>query len=687
MRTQLSHFCEQFVTTVRPVLEPLDRALATLEQESESETPGHGLRSGLTELGTQLRLLSDKVEKQRAYVLIFGPLKSGKSTLMNAIAGSYVSEVSSLPAYPSLVFVSHGDKPEFVVTSYNGETKTYKDTTALGKRIDDEHDELALNIRSAENAGEMFDPEHNFPQAIQRVDVKVPAENLKESGAVLVDTPGLYTRMRFGYDRMTRDFRNAAACAIFVVKSDTLFLEQVFAEFTQLLELFSRIFLVVNMDTTKRDLDPKGNLVPSLEQKSPARIVEVFERLAMPHALKQATASGRLRIFPIDLLKAASNALQGKDTTQDFVRFRKDFEDYLESTEYLKAFLSDSLRRAEHLVAETSEISMGSFTQQLRADVDEADSKRTAVEEERRMLSDCQNLDWGPAFKRFEKELSERLQRTSHDVGARIARDMSAAIETWILSSHSLEWLFETVWQPLFQEYVQAVRDSAERCFEQSVYQDNAGLDFDQDLVHFLDAIDVAFRPLRHAAYSDMAEQEFGLPTIPLEIDDIPVRRGIMDMITFRSEDRVRQRLFGKNASNKISARQKAKRLGEPAKKFFNQFLLNFRDEFFPETIAETHDRYGGSLCKATVAKLHEVLESRRPGLDKSISDLAARADQIRKILSPVEELQAVAETVGSKIHALDSQFSSTDASAILSPMPPRAPSAEARKSRREPSS
>ena len=40
----------------------------------------------------------------------------------------------------------------------------------------------------------------------------------------------------------------------------------------------------------------------------------------------------------------------------------------------------------------------------------------------------------------------------------------------------------------------------AERCFEQSLYKDNAGLDFDQDLVHFLDAIDVEFRPLRHAA-------------------------------------------------------------------------------------------------------------------------------------------------------------------------------------------
>ena len=32
-----------------------------------------------------------------------GPLKSGKSTLLNAISGSYVSEVTTLPAYADLV--------------------------------------------------------------------------------------------------------------------------------------------------------------------------------------------------------------------------------------------------------------------------------------------------------------------------------------------------------------------------------------------------------------------------------------------------------------------------------------------------------------------------------------------------------------------------------------------------------
>ena len=91
-----------------------------------------------------MQLLSQKVSEQRAYVLIFGPLKSGKSTLMNSIAGSYVSEVSSLPAYPSLVFVSHGDKPEFLLTDYEGKTETYeRHGQRSAKRIDTAHSQLA----------------------------------------------------------------------------------------------------------------------------------------------------------------------------------------------------------------------------------------------------------------------------------------------------------------------------------------------------------------------------------------------------------------------------------------------------------------------------------------------------------------------------------------------------------------
>ena len=118
--------------------------------------------------------------------------------------------------------------------------------------------------------------------------------------------------MKFGYDQMTREFRDTASCAIFVVKTDNLFLEQVFEEFQSLLELFSRIFLVVNVDTTKMDLRPDGSLAPSLEREDPVRVIEAFETLAMSAPLKNAVDEGRLRIYPVDLLRAASTRLQSQ---------------------------------------------------------------------------------------------------------------------------------------------------------------------------------------------------------------------------------------------------------------------------------------------------------------------------------------------------------------------------------------
>ncbi|MCA8957937.1 MAG: dynamin family protein, partial [Planctomycetes bacterium] len=204
MRTQLSQFCDQFVHTLRPLVEPLSRASTAFESETSVDLSE--LADEVGELRAAIEALCQKVAGQRSYVLIFGPLKSGKSTLMNAIAGSYVSEVSSLPAYPCLVFVSHGDQPAWSVVDYRGKQNEYRDPSAVHQRIETAHGELAEHIRAAEDAGELFDPQQHFLDAIRRIDVQVSAANLKTSGAVLVDTPGLYTRMRFGYDRMTREF-------------------------------------------------------------------------------------------------------------------------------------------------------------------------------------------------------------------------------------------------------------------------------------------------------------------------------------------------------------------------------------------------------------------------------------------------------------------------------------------------
>jgi hypothetical protein len=117
MKSEIFQFCTTCSQSLGSLPEAI-RAAAT-----QFERGGEALQSSLitlNDLRARLRSLTDKLESQNAYLLIFGPLKSGKSTLMNALSGAYVSEVTSLPGYPCLVFVQHSETPHHSVTRYNG---------------------------------------------------------------------------------------------------------------------------------------------------------------------------------------------------------------------------------------------------------------------------------------------------------------------------------------------------------------------------------------------------------------------------------------------------------------------------------------------------------------------------------------------------------------------------------------
>src|SRR5690606_34549861 len=291
----------------------------------------------------------------------------------------------------------------------------------------------------------------HMPDAIRKVDIKLDIPDLAQSGAVLVDTPGLYTRMKFGYDRMTRDFRNAAACAIFIVKTDNLFLEQVFDEFGELLELFSRIFLVVNLDSTKKDLLPDGTLTPSLEHESPWEIIEAFENLSMTAPLKEAAEDGRLSIYPVDLLRAASRRIVDRRESgsgpevesvpakvdADFDMLLEDLTDFLNSNEYLKAFLHDSLRRSRTLVGEMKGAVEDDSVAELAQEVDtlrrSCDEARTKVEKINRL----RQIQWRDHVQGLVPWLLERVGRLAMHVKAETQEPVGAAIEEWFQSSDS----------------------------------------------------------------------------------------------------------------------------------------------------------------------------------------------------------------------------------------------------------
>src|SRR5213079_1725505 len=110
MKTEISKFCEAYLNILN-ALPPVLKSAAEQTEKGEDRALLQKPLMALNDIRARLRSLVEKIESQQAYLVIFGPSKSGKSTLMNAISGSYVSEVTSLPGYPCLVFVQHSETP------------------------------------------------------------------------------------------------------------------------------------------------------------------------------------------------------------------------------------------------------------------------------------------------------------------------------------------------------------------------------------------------------------------------------------------------------------------------------------------------------------------------------------------------------------------------------------------------
>jgi hypothetical protein len=717
MKTVLSQFCEDFDAALRPLLGPLQEFVETLSAGVGAGATGHAAghavgvarvaaagRGGAAGQGTegaagvevravlpafqdvshQLRVLADKVAEQQAYVLIFGPLKSGKSTLMNAIGAAYVSEVTALPAYPCMVYVSHAPTREFQVTRYNGDRQSFAAPASMRMQVNRDHAELADRIRSEERRGVDFDPAVHFPEAIRRIDVKVPAEALGESGAVLVDTPGLYSRMKFGYDQMTREFRDAAACAIFVVKTDNLFLEQVFAEFEALLGLFSRIFLVVNVDTGKLDLRPDGSLAPSLEREDPVRVIEAFESLSMSAPLKRAVDDGRLRIYPVDLLRAASSRLQQTQAREgagggeytgraDFEAFLSDLTDYLNSNDYLVAFLGDSLRHGRVLLARVDQLTRDQGVEALARRAAALAEEKDRLELRLADLSLLHGYDWTEAFGGLGAALVADNQAEAQRLWKRALKSVSHTIDGWFEGDESLAQLLNDGVAEALRGFQLEYATLLEQSLRRRAAGNTAGGLVPEKVACAVDRVDLRLADFASSGLIAI-EPKLSGRKIELELDTsfVPVRRGLLDWLLLRRVATVRRRLLGPHHERAIPRREKAARLGERGREWLHDEIHARVDNRLQEVTEQIAHRLASDYTGAIDAALRNQLGRLRTGDDERLEGLCAELGDLEQLSDQLELLRG---RVGGARQVLDDlalRYEEADAASLEQVVLPR---------------
>lgn len=686
MRTLLSQFCEEFDSAVRPLLEPLRRAAETLAENPNTPCSKAVLPS-LLDVADQFTVLADKVAEQQAYVLIFGPLKSGKSTLMNAMSAAYVSEVTSLPAYPCMVYVSDSDKRKFTVSRYNGDTEVFQDPAALRMQVARAHTELADRIRKIEADGIDFDPLQHFDEAIRRVDVKVPAGDLAHSGSVLVDTPGLYSRMKFGYDRMTREFRNAAACAIFVVKTDNLFLEQVFDEFNKLLDLFSRIFLVVNLDSTKKDVMPDGTLAPSLESDDPIRVVEAFENLAMSQGLKSAADEGRLRIYPVDLINAASRRLSKEEPAEeesksglnsggqaDFDEFMRDLSDYLNSTDYLVAFLGDSIRRALSLLDEADGALGHETVQAITAHMESLEARKADCAEKLDALDRLGHYEWNEALGGLERELRTVGTAEAEKVTEKNSQKVSEVLDTWFQGDASLKTLIDGELRPMIASSQRGLALAVHGRLTEDVASGTCGVSLPHEVARDLFTLGIQFNEFGRGGLDDL-DPVAGINNqgTPLPYQDIPVKRSFWDWLLFRTKNKLQERLFGpaNNPSQRIPKDLKAKRLGDEARRHMQGRLSEYQEQRLPQMLDGLTQRIFNDYASAVVDALGGRLTSKREELDLEVTEIETELKQYLKVLNRLEEMGIATARARGAVDELAVCYKEADPDLLVQPVAP----------------
>lgn len=703
MKTEISDFCKEYSRALIPAGAALDAVIGRIEQDSQEDVLRLNL-AGFNEVKHRLKSLIDKVEGQQAYLLIFGPLKSGKSTLMNAISGTYVSEVTSLPAYPCLVYVRHGEKSTIKLTRYNGR-ETDTDKKGMEVLIEDSHSNLADRKRRAEEQGREFDPGLDYPEAIRRIDIGLAAKELNESGIVLVDTPGLYSSMKFGYDLMTREFRNSAACAVFVVKTDNLFLEQVFQEFNDLLGLFSRVFLAVNIDSSKRDLRPDGSLQPSLESQHPQRIIDAFQSLTMSAALRKASQEGRLKIYPIDLLNAASRHLQTgsadeqdalpeeaegekqaetgdsqakagetfdistqeeppvqppkSERPNDFGAFLEDLTEYLNSSDYLFDLMNDSFRQGDDLRDEMSrhcsDDSVVRFRDQqrrLQAEAEEVNQQLLAVNK-------LAQFDWEEAFEDTHADARREASRFAEEIREELQKSLLAEIDDWFETDDCLADLVGKTWQRRMEELQKQISEKTAALVRNTLDTSSGGARPSPKFIIALDRVRLSLHDVyRHSIQSFSASATpAGDCAIQLDAESIPVNRTFWDRILFRSQAKVRRRLLGTNNANALAPQKKRRRLLHEGKAALEKCAETHLKNILPRVPARSSKDFLQTYIQQFKKNFARLLQSRKAELDAIKQNLEARIQANERISKTFENLDAAISELENEMTLLRHKF------------------------------
>ncbi len=268
-------------------------------------------------------------------VLVSGPLKAGKSTLLNVLAKNpHVSQISQLPAYPCFVEVRDLER------SSNGEPEEeerslfYRSDGSLGEELSHQEGIRLLDRLLEDYLQAGPEAQVEYRRVVQKVDL--PSE---ESGVelTLIDAPGLFFDRRIDFesfpgeipgklgnsDSFARRYYRQADVVIFVVRPEQLYFQSVNDYLGELVrQTKMRLFLLVN--ASRRSKTQEGERIVDFDQVEQQDGIRrsFLKRFGDRSLLEGLEEGGRISLHFTDLLEAAVALLTPEGDAQGFSHSR-----------------------------------------------------------------------------------------------------------------------------------------------------------------------------------------------------------------------------------------------------------------------------------------------------------------------------------------------------------------------------
>ena len=270
-----------------------------------------GFDSCFSEVEMLIERLANHTRYPEVRILIFGPLKSGKSTLMNILARNFrVSQIDPRPAFPCVVEVRG--------TTDNNERSEFfkKDSEAYYMKCSIDESRKKMDILLHEYIyGTPSERPVKIVQYINYMDGFRNGGILKDGiSMVLVDSPGLLFDDK-DYTEETDKQRREADVAILLLRPEQLFFREINDIIRKALgginergNAYQHIFVIVNASSSAKQINSDGTSVLYNQIDKQEEIIQYFiKHVAADDIAVRLCKKEGISIDFIDLLETSRN--------------------------------------------------------------------------------------------------------------------------------------------------------------------------------------------------------------------------------------------------------------------------------------------------------------------------------------------------------------------------------------------